>query len=201
MSSSQNTVIGCPQCGVSVFHYQGKNYTPVREYLLTGQLIGRDREGGVQFRRAYVDHQCLAEDMDKHDKLTESVVAALERLIEDNPPQWMEHDLQDASAAARTSREKLQEVTSRNGLLRQCPRCQADLGVPCENLTERKRGNTVPTKNPHEERLPLVNTVEGKELQLSREQVAESQGLLFEIQEALRTDNALETLLRLAQRI
>lgn len=201
MSSSQNIVIGCPKCGVSVFQYEGKSYTPVREYLLTGQLIGRGRDEGIRFRRAYVDHQCLVEDMSKHSELTESIVAALEKLIEDNPPQWLQHDLRDASNAANTMREKLQEVTLRNGLIRQCPRCQADIGKPCENLTERKRGNSVPTKNPHEQRLPLVDTVEGTELKLAREKAADAYGLLFEIQEALKTENALEKLLRLAERL
>lgn len=199
MTANRNVIIGCPQCGVSVFQHQGQRYTPVREYLLTGQLIGRDRGEDVQFRRAYVKHQCLPEDLGKHSELTESIVTALEKIIEDNPPQWLQQDLRDASNAATTMREKLQEVTLRSGLVRQCPRCQADIGMPCENLTERKRGNSVPTKHPHDERLPLVDTVEGTELKLAGEKAADAYGLLFEIQEALKAENALEKLLRLAE--
>lgn len=201
MRYNQDVAIGCPQCGVSVFVHENKLYVPVRGYLLTGQLIGQDRTGGVAFRRAYVDHQCRVEDLDAYSRASESVVTALEKLIEDNPPQWLGDDLIDASKTAHTTREKLREVTERKSLTRGCPKCGVSAGDPCENLAERKRGNHALTKNPHSERLPQIDTVEGSELKLAREEAAEAHGLLYRIQDALKADNALEKLLHLAQRI
>jgi hypothetical protein len=197
VSYTPKFVTGCPDCGVSVFLYEGKHYAPLREYLLTGQIIGNDTD--IQFRRAYIEHQCLPEDLDRHSQVTEDVVGALKALIEDNPPEWLQGDLQRASKTAKSKYAKLQEITARNGLSRPCPRCNVDVGRPCENLSERKRGNSVPTKNPHEERVPLPGTVEAAELDLAREETSEAYGLLYQIQEALKTNNALEKLLHLAE--
>ena len=199
MKYTQDIVTGCPDCGVSVFRYEGKHYAPLREYLLTGQIIGRERD--IEFRRAYVDHQCRPEDLDRYSKVAEDVVDGLKKLIEDNPPQWLQSDLQEAADTAKARYTRLRAITARNGLTRSCPRCQVDAGQPCENLTERKRGNRVPTKNPHEERVPLPGTVEAAELDQAREETSAAYGLLFQIQEALKTDTALEKLLRLAERL
>lgn len=38
-----------------------------------------------------------------------------------------------------------------------CPKCGVTAGVPCENLTERRKGRTVPTSWPHRERVDLWN--------------------------------------------
>lgn len=198
MKYPQNVITGCLECGVSVFEHAGKNYTPLGEYLLSGPMVGHDRD--VQFRRTYVDHRCRPEDMERYSVAAEGVVEALKKLIEDNPPQWRSSDLQGAGAAAHASYSTLQEVTARTGLTRDCPRCGAGVGDPCENLTERKKGNVVPTKKAHEERMPLPDTIEASELELAREETAGAYGLMFEIQEALKTDRALEKLLRLAER-
>lgn len=193
-----NVTTGCQKCGIPVFEHELKYYTPLREYLLTGSMIGRDRD--LAFRRTYVEHRCRPEDLDRYQTVAEDVVNGLKQLIEDNPPQWLQTDLREAAATVHTSYSKLREVTARTGLTRACPRCGAGIGSPCENLAERKRGNTVPTKNSHEERMPLPETVEAAELNLAREENAEAYGLLHQIQEALRTDGALEKLLRLAER-
>jgi uncharacterized Zn finger protein (UPF0148 family) len=198
MKYPQNLITGCLECGVSVFEHEGKNYTPLGEYLLSGPLVGRD--GDVQFRRTYVEHRCRPEDLERYSVVAEGVVEALTKLIEDNPPQWLSSDLQVAGKEAHERYSKLQEVTARTGLTRECPRCGAAVGSPCENLTERKKGNVVPTKKAHEERMPLPDTVEASELELAREETAEAYGVLFEIQEALKTDRTLEKLLRIAER-
>jgi ribosomal protein S27AE len=198
MKYPRNIITGCPECGVTVFDHDGKHYTPLGEYLLSGDMLGHDRH--VEFRRTYVEHTCRPEDLDRYSVVAESVIEGLKRLIEDNPPQWLSSDLQAAGAAAHTSYSKLQEVTARTGLTRECPRCGAGVGSPCENLTERRRGNVVPTKKAHEERMPIPDTIEASELQLAREETAGAYGLLSEIQEALKTDRALEKLLRIAER-
>jgi ribosomal protein S27AE len=198
MKYPQNTITGCPECGASVFEHEGKNYTPLREYLLSGTMVGRDRD--VEFRRTYVEHSCRPEDLDRYSSVAQGVVEALKKLIEDNPPQWLSSDLQAAGAAAQDSYSKLQEITARTGLTRECPRCGAGVGSPCENLTERKKGNVVPTKKAHEERMPLPDTIEAAELSGAREETAEAYGLLSQIQEALKSDRALEKLLRIAER-
>jgi hypothetical protein len=198
MKYPQNVITGCTECGVSVFEHEGKNYTPLREYLLSGTMVGRDRD--PEFRRTYVQHRCRPEDLERYSVVAEGVVEALKKLIEDNPPQWLSSDLQAAGAAAHDSYSKLQEITARTGLTRECPRCGAGVGKPCENLTERKKGNAVPTKNAHGERMPLPDTIEAAELSVAREETAEAYGLLSQIQEALKSDRALEKLLRLAER-
>jgi predicted nucleic acid-binding Zn-ribbon protein len=109
VSYTPKFVTGCPDCGVSVFLYEGKHYAPLREYLLTGQIIGNDTD--IQFRRAYIEHQCLPEDLDRHSQVTEDVVGALKALIEDNPPEWLQGDLQRASKTAKSKYAKLQEIT------------------------------------------------------------------------------------------
>lgn len=198
MKYPQNVVTGCPECGVSVFGHEGKLYTPLREYLLTGTMVGRDRD--PEFRRAYIEHSCRPEDLERYGTVAEGVVAALKQLIEDNPLRWLQSDLQEAAADSHTRYTQLREITARAGLTRECPRCGAAVGNPCENLMERKRGNTVPTKNPHEERMPLPETVEAAELDLAREATADAYSVLNQIQEALKTDSALEKLLRIAER-
>lgn len=199
MNNYQDVFVACTDCGISVFQYQGQRYIPVAGYLLTGQIIGPNRDIDVGFRRAYVEHQCRPEDIEKHSELTKSIVAALEILIEDNPPRWLQEDLLRAASEASNMREKLKEVVLRTGLNRPCPRCDAQLGEPCGNLAERKRGNRVHTKNPHDERLPLVGTVEASELDLARSQAGKAHGLVFQIQEQLRTDNALVNLRQLVE--
>lgn len=199
MRYPQNIVTGCPKCGVSVFAHESKLFTPLREYLLSGAMVGRDRD--LEFRRTYIEHRCRPEDLDRHRHVAEGVVAALEQLLEDNPPQWLQSDLQEADVAARTSYSALQQITARAGLTRECPRCQVGIGTPCENLTERRRGNTVPTKNAHAERMPLPETIEAAELKLAREETAEAYGLLHQIQEALQATDALKRLLRLVEQI
>ncbi|MCB5280586.1 hypothetical protein [Arthrobacter sp. ES1] len=198
MKYPQNVITGCPDCGVSVFDHDGKRYTPLGEYLLSGNMVGRERD--VQFRRTYVEHTCRPEDLERHSVVAEGVIEGLKKLIEDNPPRWLSSDLQAAGKAAHDSYSKLQEVTARTGLTRECPRCGAGVGNPCENLTERRRGNVVPTKKAHEERMPLPDTAEASDMQLARDETADAYGLLFEIQEALKSDRALEKLLHLAER-
>lgn len=198
MKYPQNVITGCLKCGVSVFEHEGKFYTPLGEYLLSGTMVGRERD--VEFRRTYVQHSCRPEDLARYSTVAEGVVEALKKLIEENIPQWLRSDLQDAATAAHTISAKLRVITARAGLTRECPRCNAGVGNPCENLIERKRGNVVPTKNAHEERLPLPDTVEASEMVLAREETAEAYGMLSEIQEAFKTERALEKLLRLAER-
>lgn len=198
MKYPQNVITGCLECGVSVFEHEGKNYAPLSEYLLSGPMVGHDRD--VQFRRTYVEHRCRPEDLEHYSLVAEGVIEGLKRLIEDNPPRWLSSDLQDAGTAAQETYVALQEITARAGLTRDCPRCDVAIGDACENLTERKRGNVVPTKKPHEDRMPLPGTVDAAEIDLAREETAGAYGLLHEIQEALKTDRALEKLLRLAER-
>lgn len=198
MKYPQAALKGCPKCGASVFDYEGRLYSPLREYLLTGNLVGRGQ--APEFRRAYVEHSCRLEDLEQFQQDAEGVVSALKRLIEDNPPTWLPEDLRDAATAAQASNSRLREVTASAGLTRECPRCGTGVGDPCENLLERKRGNTVPTKNPHQERLPLPETLEAAQIDLAREESSEAHGLLNEIREALKTEGALTKLLRLAER-
>lgn len=198
MIHAKDVVTACPECGVSVFRHEGKHYTPLRDYLLSGDMFGRDCD--PEFRRAYIEHRCSPEDLERYENVADGVVEALKQLIEDNPPQWTQGELQDAAADAHDSYAKLREVTARTGLTRECPRCGAAAGSPCENLLERRRGNTVQTKNPHEERTPLPETVAAAEVALAREEAQAAYGVLSEIQEALKTDSALEKLLRLAER-
>lgn len=198
MTYPRNVITGCRDCGVTVFEHDGKHYSPLQEYLLSGPMVGRERD--VEFRRTYVEHRCRPEDLERYSLVAEGVIEGLKRLIEDNPPRWLSSDLQAAGTAAHETYAALQEVTARAGLTRDCPRCEVAAGDACENLTERKRGNVVATKKPHEERMPLPGTVEAAEIDLAREETAGAYGLLHEIQEALGTDRALEKLLRLAER-
>lgn len=198
MQYAHDVVTACPECGVSVFLHESKHYTQLRDFLLSGDLFGRNRD--PEFRRAYVEHRCSPEDLERYENVADGVVAALKQLIEDNPPQWTQGELQAAAADAHDSYTKLRAVTARAGLTRVCPRCGADAGSPCENLLERRRGNAVPTKNAHEERTPLPETVAAAEVALAREGAQTAYGALSEIQEALKTDRALEKLLRLAER-
>lgn len=198
MTYPQNIITGCRDCGVSVFEHEGRFFTPLGDYLLSGSMVGRTRD--VEFRRTYVEHRCRPEDLESYSVVAAGVIEGLKKLIEDNPPRWLSSDLQSAGSAAHDSYTRLQEITARAGLTRECPRCGAEVGNPCENLTERKKGNVVPTKKAHEERMPLPDTAEASELTLAREETAEAYGVLHEIREALNSDRALEKLLRLAER-
>lgn len=197
MYYAHDVVTGCPHCGVPVFEHQGKHYTPLQEFLLSGDLFGRNRD--PEFRRVYVEHICKAEDLERYERAAEDAVAALKQLAEDNRSTQTYEDLQKANDAARDSQAQLRETAASTGMSRDCPRCGAPVGSPCENLLERRRGNTVPTKNPHDERTPLPGTVEAAQLDLAREETAGAYGLVAEIQEALKSDRALETLIRLAE--
>ncbi|KIA72667.1 hypothetical protein ANMWB30_24350 [Arthrobacter sp. MWB30] len=177
--------------------YWDKLYTPVREFLLTGQFLGRRPD--LNFRRTYIEHTCRPEDLSNHSELARKVTEALKQLIEDNPPQWAPHDLKRAAETARDRQKTLRELIFWHGLTRECPRCGAGTGEPCENLSERKRGNTITTKNPHDERIPLPETVEASELERAREETTEAYGLLHQIRDALATDDALQKLVRLAE--
>ena len=198
MMHARDVVTPCPECGVSVFQYEGKHYTPLKDFLLSGDMFGRNRN--PEFRRTYVEHRCSLEDLERCENVADGVVTALKQLLEDNPPQRTQGELQDAAAAAHDSHARLRDVAARAGLTRECPRCGAAAGRPCENLLERRRGNTVPTKHPHEERTPLPETVAAAEVALAREEAHTAYGVLSEIQEALKADNALQKLIRLAER-
>lgn len=173
MYSRNLTTRDCPLCGVSVFVHRNQDYIPIS---MPGLIIGNlaDRSTPVlpaeQSLFAYIPHICEPGDVEAHDSRRITAIDSLQRLIEDMPHtdtaethvdhEWRRENLARLNAL-RDDRSQIQqellEMVNADGLTRSCPKCDVEIGRPCENLTSRRQGRTKVTKHPHAERLPRVD--------------------------------------------
>lgn len=190
---------GCAYCGVSVYRHRGASYIPVKNRMLTGNLFV-NHDPDLAHRHVWIEHECDPERVAKYAALRAEVAEKLSILIDENrPPAWMPELLIQQRLNAGEQLKELNELTTRYALTRSCPKCQVEIGEICENLTERRRGNTTATKNPHPERMPFGEAEEPEELLTAREHVAEQYQLVEETKSVLDDANALEGLLRLVR--
>lgn len=172
MHSHGLTTRDCPLCGLSVFAHRDRDYVPVNAPdLIIGNLADRKAAAPIPGSTstggtfAYVPHVCSPAEVERHDQTRVLALQKLEELIEVVPndqvdPQW-QHRM--TSQLIRVQGEQLEaqriltEMIYTDGLTRPCPKCLAELGQPCENLTSRRRGIVEVTKNPHPDRLPKVD--------------------------------------------
>ena len=195
-------IIRCTTCGRSVYQYGQSLYDPLAGQYLTGQIIAATpQDGDVKERFVYVPHECRTDAVQDYEHQVQIVISELERLREQEASPWDQADYIDAQQAASAATAQMRDLISRHSLDRACPKCQVSPGHPCENLVERKRGNQVPTKNPHEQRIPEPESIPGREIAALREQAAEAGGFFVEVQRALESERALEKLIEIAQRM
>lgn len=190
---------GCAHCGVSVHRHRKIDYTPVAQPMLTGNLFV-NYDPDLAMRHVWVQHECDPEKVEKYSALRTEVAEKLSTLIEENrPPTWMPEQLMQQQLNAREHLEVLGELTTRFALTRPCPKCDKAVGEICENLSERKRGNVVATKNAHPERMPYGEPEEPEELLTARSEVARKYELVEQTKNILNDANALEGLLNLVR--
>lgn len=119
----------------------------------------------------------------------------MQRRSEERRSPWDQADYVDAQQSARTSFDQLRELIAQHSLDRECPRCSAPVGARCANLTERKRGNELPTRNPHDERIPDVEMMPQSELARTQQRFSEQQSLVHRIYQSLNDEDALRKIL------
>ncbi|MFD2024124.1 MULTISPECIES: hypothetical protein [Promicromonospora] len=187
----------CHSCGRTGFRYDQGLYDPVAGRLLTRSTHD---PGDFEERYTYLPHECLDEDIEEYQRKIDAVVQSLERLREETTSPWDQASYADARVAAKGTRQELQELVARHSLERDCPRCGAGRAEPCENLVQRRSGRHVPTKHPHDERVPAVETVAGREIAALRDQVLDEHDIVSEIYHALSRDESIDKLLQIARR-
>lgn len=147
----------CPRCGVLV---------RVGPSGLMDQIAGRwfaeDREHRILETQVFASHRCDPAAVEEYTEEKSRVLTDLGTwagsrlaLLESDPVLT-----KTAQKRLNESQQRLDEAITENALTRPCPKCQTAPGDPCENLTERRRGNHVHTARPHAERLPDPTTVE-----------------------------------------
>lgn len=190
----------CPSCGRVVYVYRGQLLEPIARMLLTGPILSGAAGQELTRRFAYLDHACREEDIETYAERTREVLATLEALRESRATSVDTAgvdtaDLDAAQAASRLTAAEFQEMSAAHALTRPCPRCQAEPGERCANLTERRRGVYVPTRAPHAERLGQIDPVEDPELYRLRAVRDERVSLVHRIHATLQDAEALETLI------
>lgn len=188
---------GCPVCGRAVLVRRSTAYDPVEGFFLTNHPIHDDFEE----RRVYIPHECLDRDVEAHTVLVDDVVARLVGLRADACSVWDQADYADAMVARDGAVAELRELVDRLGLSRECPKCGTGVGEPCENLTLRRRGEHVPTRAPHAERLAGIGSRDGMELAALRSRLAGSHGLVHDVYTALAGQEAIEKLIDLVRHL
>lgn len=185
----------CPACGRSALRDRGQLFDPVGSPVLTFS----EENQRIEQRPAYLVHLCRDEDIESYQERVQEVVARLTALRDDPGHAWDQADYVNARTVADGTLEELTNLVAAHALDRVCPKCGAQACTPCENLTERRQGRFAPTKAPHAERHPPVETVAGREIAALREQLADEQGLVHEIYQALAGDEAIEKLIALVR--
>lgn len=199
MHNHNRTYADCPHCGRSV--------TTHREQLL-------DRVAGSHFtsdsfspqlqlspRAVFIPHICDPAAVETHSELRARVLEQLEALAASSALQEIgAADYEDAKSEAAARLSAQNEAIREHGLLLVCPKCDAGVGERCENLTARRRGEKVPTSQPHQERLPFPIALEQDALRPLIDETREAYGHLHEIETALSGTNAIEALIALVKR-
>lgn len=185
----------CPTCGRGVVIHRDIALDPVAGLHPTKAA----HSSSIEDRFVYLIHQCRDADIETFQARCEEVVAQLEQLHESQRSPWDGADYVDARAAAERSAEDLRRLVARHALDRICPKCGVQVGAHCENLTQRRRGEHVPTKAPHQERTPLPESIAGQEIADRREQLGTERALVNQIYTALAGDEAIEKLLHIVQ--
>lgn len=176
MYSRNLTSRDCPLCGASVFVHHDQDYIPISmPGLIIGNIAGQNTPSlpADENLFAYIPHICEPGDVELHDRRRAAAAQQLRDLIEDLPTQDQHNPATDEewrqSAYAnldsmRDDHDQIQQelikMVDREGLARPCPKCDVQIGYPCENLVSRRQGSIKLTKRPHNERLPWVNYTE-----------------------------------------
>lgn len=197
MTRTHSTKTVCRSCGTVAYEYRERLYVPIEDLVLTGRLTGNDP---LVERYAFLPHTCEDSAVEEYAQLTAAVMAEMERLRDERRSPWSQADYVDAQQSARASYEQLRELIAQHSLEHECPRCSAPVGARCANLTERKRGNEVPTRNPHDERVPDVEQMPQSELARTQQRFSEQQSLAHRIYQSLHDEDAVRKILRQVQR-
>lgn len=107
-----------------------------------------DTRGRVQKVPTYELHVCTDERSEAY---------AAEKIAEANERAELD-DFRAARAAhdAHAETEKFQRAVYELAMVYECPKCDAAIGQPCENLTARHSGTVKYTAAPHQERKLLI---------------------------------------------
>lgn len=118
-------------------------YLPPLEFAGTGYII--DQGVGVQ-TQVFKEHHCDPEAMIRWAEYKAKIAE-----IEERKPDFQDvHEQAAVERAARKARiEELIEEEWEWALKIECKKCGAQVKEKCANLTERSKGNWVPTKHPH----------------------------------------------------
>lgn len=180
----------CPRCGRGALAHAGSLYDPIDGFLLT-----RTHGDEPQMRQAYLPHSCRDEDITDFQGKVSAVVQALEGHLANTA---LDVDSGDYEAtrdhANKLSSEQI-ELIARHSLERPCSKCSAEVGHQCRNLTERKRGNDVPTASPHQERLPEVSRARIPEIEAVRSRLQSARDRVSQIYELLSTNEEIPQIL------
>lgn len=184
----------CRDCGQSVYEHRGQLLVPVTGVYLTGQIIGAGRED-LATRFVYLPHACDPGDIADYEQSTAAAMQVLMELRQAQESPWSQANYVDALAAARGTQRELRELIARHSLEHPCPRCDAEIGHPCLNLTRRRSGVNVPNVHPHAERTPDISAMPEWELFKLQRRLTDQQSLTQQIADSLSTEQQLTSLI------
>jgi len=158
----------CRQCGEEIHWYKtpsGATHPPIVPGQGTVSIV---IEGIVYSGRPWNRHVCDPERL----AAKERNELSRQQMLEDQAR--VRREAQEAHAERRMrflheaaiyddaheAREVFGKETYRRAMKHACPKCEATVGQPCENLAAARGGRVQYTKNPHQERIDLIPEAE-----------------------------------------
>lgn len=209
----------CPNCGESVYVIK-KASEPGFYSLSDARVLTYDgRVNPSNGRRSYgesrvlVPHKCSVAGVERVNKYRESFQNAISQLdaqisrlsselseireqSEDTRDELNDLSLQkdDILKQLRFNRAELADARKEAALSRDCEKCGAEEGDPCEDLSKRKSGVLRYTKNPHDVRIPETLELEerGREvasLSIDYSELEKREEQLTSLLKELKTDS------------
>lgn len=198
MNKHQNAVQDCPRCGVACIHYGSSLYQPTTQRLLSGNPFNyTSQPADLDVRNVYVEHACDEQVVQAHELRKDQALQALQDFIEKHPARYSSElysQMQQARDENREAQQRLRQSVYDLGLAFTCKTCDAVIGEPCWNLSERKRGNRRHTKHPHDARMPQLEFETNPVLLEANQEVSRTGELYAEIYEQLNNYTAPEPL-------
>lgn len=175
----------CKHCGVSVRVIKNESYDS-----LAGTFYAETYHhfNPMEKTYVYIKHECLPENVETFDYVLNAIREQLSPLAQG-------HDSADLSVAYddyESQRVTFNRVQHELSNKRECPKCKAEIGQPCLNLTVLKHGIQQPVKQPHAERLPPFQHPDFKEVVQNEYDVQRMYDIVIKIRQSMTAQELLD---------
>lgn len=151
----------CRSCGKTIWWVvsrKGRTYPPL---VKMGKMVVVVLDGVAHTAPAYERHVCEEADIRAYNAYlaeeAEKAAAEATRRAEEKEENYRRRqERAERWAEIHEQAERFREASWRLGLQHACPKCHEPVGEPCMNLTKLRKGERVPTKNLHDERIEQV---------------------------------------------